>query len=159
LCYAIGMPTRSRLLSTADLTEARRLYEVDGFTYRQLGERFGVAMSTIRTLLVSVGVTSRPEGFQRRQPPLEPTPAPPPRFAVEVVPEVTGRLRIPMRTAEERRVRRWTGPELAAIAVEIASGRVTQAPCGRSGLPETNVAAWRGASFAFVVAMKRLHAA
>jgi hypothetical protein len=30
---------------------------------------------------------------------------------------------------------------------------------GRSGLPESNIAAWRGASFAFVMAMKRLRAA
>jgi hypothetical protein len=77
----------------------------------------------IRALLVTVGVASRPEGFQRRQPP-EPAPAPLPRPAVEIAPDVTGRLRIPMRTPEERRLSAWTVPELRAIEVELRAGRV-----------------------------------
>jgi hypothetical protein len=158
-CYLRRMPPRSRKLTLEDLTTARRLYERDGLTYRALADQFGVAMSTIRTLLVAVGVTSRPEGFQR-QPQPQPAPAPPPRPTVEIVPDVSGRLRIPMRTPRERRLRRWTAPELAALAVEIASGRVMHAPRGRLGLPERQTRQnWQAAGIALVMAMRRLRAA
>jgi hypothetical protein len=157
-CYPIGMPPRSRKLSLEDINAARLAYEA-GATYRDLAEQFGVAMSTIRTLLVAVGVTSRPEGFQR-QPQPEPAPAPPPRPAVEISPDVSGRLRIPMRTPEERRLRRWTAPELQAIGIEIALGQVIRAPRGRSGLPERQRPRdWQAAGIAFIMAMRRLRAA
>jgi transposase-like protein len=147
------MPPRSRKLSLEDINAARLAYEA-GATYRDLAEQFGVAMSTIRTLLVAVGVTSRPEGFQR-QPQPEPAPAPPPRPAVEISPDVSGRLRIPMRTPEERRLR-----ELQAIGIEIALGQVIRAPRGRNGLPERQRPRdWQAAGIAFIMAMRRLRAA
>jgi hypothetical protein len=130
-----AMPPRSRKLSTADLTAARLAYEA-GASYRALGERFGCAMSTIRALLVAVGVTSRPEGFQPCQPQLEP--APPPRPAVEIAPDVTGRLRIPCRTAAERSPSSsWPGasrsPAVASLGCPIASaGRTGRRPALRS---------------------------
>jgi hypothetical protein len=68
-------------------------------------------------------------------------------------------MKIPMRTPEERRLRRWTGPELAAIAQALRAGRVTFAPRGRSGLPEPSRATWQAAGIAFVTAMRRLRAA
>jgi hypothetical protein len=107
-------PMPSRKLSLEDLTEARRLYEVDGQSYRELGARFGVAMSTMRTLLAATGVMSRPVGWPTR-PQAQVTA--PPQPVVEIAPDATGRLRIPMRTPEERRLSRFTAPELAAIAV------------------------------------------
>jgi hypothetical protein len=61
---------------------------------------------------------------------------------VEIAPDATGRLRIPMRTAAERRLRAWTGPELQAIAQALAAGRVQHVPRGRSGLWERS---WREA--------------
>jgi hypothetical protein len=91
----------------------------------ELGARFGVAMSTMRALLVAVGCASRPVGWPKR---LQPEPAgPEPRPAVEIVPDVGGKLRIPMRTAEERRRHAWTAPDLQAIAVELRAGRAAGA--------------------------------
>ena len=54
----------------------------------------------------------------------------------------------------------WQPDELQAIAHEIAAGRFTVAPRGRSGLPEKiNLAARESAGFAFWLAMQRVKCA
>jgi hypothetical protein len=153
VCYLRLMPSRS--LSTADLTAAWLAYEA-GASYRELGARFGTSHSTIRVLLTATGVQSRPVGFQPRQ--LQPEP-PQPRSAVAIVSDITGRLRIPWRTAAERRLRRWTAAELQAIAVELRVGRVQRVRRGRSAYSEGRRIFHPGPSYAFVMAMKRLKAA
>jgi transposase len=46
----------------SDLTTARRLYEQDGLSFREIGAQFGVSHSTIGTLLRATGVQSRAVG-------------------------------------------------------------------------------------------------
>jgi transposase-like protein len=130
----------SRQLSTADLAAARQAYEA-GASYRELRSRYGTSNSTIRVMLAAVGVT-------------------PPQPAVEITPDVTGRLRIPWRTREERRMRRWTPAERQAIAVELAAGRVQRVRRGRSGLPERpSIAQRRDAEISFWRVLQRVKAA
>jgi hypothetical protein len=62
-------------------------------------------------------------------------------------------IKIPVRTYEERRLRRWTGLELAAIAQALAAGRVVQSR-GTSGLPEPSIEAWKAAKVALYIAMQ-----
>jgi transposase len=144
------MPSPSRKLSLEDLATARRLYEVDGLSHRAIAARFGVAHATIGALLRAAGATSRPVGNPNFR-----SQAPPPRPAVEIAPDARGRLRIPWRTPEERRLRRWTAAELQAIDVELRAGRVQRVRHRGSGNPR-----WHpGASFEFIVALKRLKAA
>jgi hypothetical protein len=82
------------------------------------------------------------------------------RPGVAVALDVTGRLRIPCRTAAERKARAWTAPEVAAIAQELRVGRITVISRGRSGLPErTSFADRESASVAFYVALQRVRAA
>jgi transposase len=52
----------SRVLTPSDLTTARRLYEQDGLSFREIGAQFGVSHSTIGTLLRATGVQSRAVG-------------------------------------------------------------------------------------------------
>jgi transposase-like protein len=146
----------SRQLSTADLAAARQAYEA-GASYRELRSRYGTSNSTIRVMLAAVGVTSRPQGWPPRP---KSEPAPPPQPAVEITPDVTGRLRIPWRTREERRMRRWTPAERQAIAVELAAGRVQRVRRGRSGLPERpSIAQRRDAEISFWRVLQRVKAA
>jgi hypothetical protein len=98
-----GRPCRPAARSHPDqLTAARRAYEA-GQSYQALADQHGVSKTTMIGLLRSVGVTSRPVGWPKR-PKSEP-PRPQPRPAVEIAPDVTGRLRIPLRTPEQRRCR------------------------------------------------------
>jgi hypothetical protein len=148
------MPT-SRKLTLQDLTAARQLYE-QGQSYRDLGARFGCSHSTIRALLTAVGCASRPVGWPQR-PPQPAPPQPRPRPAVEIAPDFTGRLRIPCRTREERRLRAWTAAERQAIAVELAADRVTVARRGQSGLPERRSIYYHDAArFAFWMALQKV---
>jgi hypothetical protein len=105
-------------------------------------------------MLRAVGVTARPVGFQPRPSP------PPPRPVVEIVPDVTGRLRIPCRTREERRSGHWWTPaERQAIEVEIAAGRVQRIPRGRSAYKDGRKIFSPGTTYDFLIAMKRLREA
>jgi hypothetical protein len=150
------MPT-GRSLTADQLTAARRAYET-GATFQALADQHGVSKTTMIKLLRSVGVTSRAVGWPKR--PKSDPPRPQPRPAVEIVPDVTGRLRIPLRTPEERRCRAWLPAELAAIAYEIRAGRFTIAPRGRSGLPEKiSASVWEAARFSFWLALQRVKAA
>jgi hypothetical protein len=155
------MPPGRRALTVEQLTACRIAYERDGASYRELGAQYGCSHSTIRALLAAVGVQSRPVGWPHWKRPPQPEPeAPQARPAVEVAPDVTGRLRIPWRSREERRVRDWTAAERRAIAVEVAAGRVMVAPRGRSGLPERpSRQDWTAAGVAFHRAMRRLREA
>jgi hypothetical protein len=125
-----------RKLSLEDLAAARQLYERDGLTYQALADRFGVGKATIRPLLVAVGRASRPVGWPQRPRPALPAEQPQPSPAAAIRYDFTGRLRIPCRSAAERRVRVWTSAELQAIEVELAAGRMQRVRRGRSGLPE-----------------------
>jgi hypothetical protein len=151
------MPSPSRKLTLEDLTAARRLYEA-GASYRVVAAQYDVSPDTVARMLKSVGVQSRPIGWPQRPKP-EPVP-PQPRSAVQIAPDVTGRLRIPWRTMEERRVRAWTPAERQAIAVDLAAGRVAVVRRGHSGLPERRTLAQATATaVAFRWAMERLKAA
>jgi hypothetical protein len=149
-----------RLLSADQLTAARRAYEA-GATFQALADQLGVSYSCIRGLLVALGCVSRPRGFERgtrprKAPPRPRTPPrPQPRPAVEIIP-APGRLRIPLRTPEQRRVRDWLPAELQAIAYELAAGRFVVIRRGRSGLPESSTATWDAARFAFYIAMQKV---
>jgi hypothetical protein len=149
-----------RSLSLEDVTAARVAYE-QGASYRELGQWYGVAHDTIARMLKAVGVVSRPVGWPHWKRPPQPAPeAPRTRPAVEIAPDVTGRLRIPLRTAEERRLRSWTSAERRAIEVEIAAGRVQRVRRGRSGLPERpSIAERQAANIAFWRALQEIKAA
>ena len=147
----------SRALSLADLTTARRLYEVDGQSYRDLGQRFGVSHSTIRVLLTATGCASRAVGWPQRPRQPAPPPAPPrPTIVFASTLDRAGRLRIPLRTAAERRRRWFTPPELEAIAQALRASVVLRHRPGRSGLPERHGRARGGATYAFVLAMQKV---
>ena len=149
------MPSRS--LCTADVTAARLGYEA-GERYQPLADRFGVSKSTMIAVLRSVGVSLRPRGRVPRPPgPVLVQPRP----VVEIVSDlITGRLRIPMRTAAERRFRAWTAGELAAIDQAVQAGRVLHVPRARSGLPErASIAERDAAHFAFWIALQKFKAA
>jgi hypothetical protein len=124
---------QSRSLSTADLTAARTAYE-GGASYRDLGQRYGVAHDTICRLLKAVGVVSRPAGWPQRPRSAPPAEQPPARPAVAITSDSTGRLRIPWRTAAERRLRAWTAAELQALAVELAQCTISAAMEGLAGM-------------------------
>jgi hypothetical protein len=157
-CYAIAMPT-GRPLSAQQLTEARRAYEA-GQSYRALGSQYGVNHKTVRVMLAATGVTSRPMGWPQRPRSAPAAGLPQPCPAVEIAPDVTGRLRIPLRTPEERRCRAWTAAELQAIGYELRAGRFVVIGRGRSGLHERiSPAVWDAARFAFWLALQKVRRA
>jgi transposase-like protein len=151
---------RGRSLTPDQLTAARRAYEA-GASFREIAAEHGVSHATIRMMLRAVGVESRPVGRPRR-----PQPAPRPAVLDCAVTDFQARLcqrpplRIPLRTREERRVHTWTAAELGAIEYELAAGRFTVAPRGRSGLPErVALGTVESARIAFYIALQRVRAA
>jgi DNA-binding transcriptional ArsR family regulator len=58
---AAEVSTRYRILSEADLAEARRMYE-RGWSLARLGGHFGVATRTVLNAFQRVGVPTRPVG-------------------------------------------------------------------------------------------------
>jgi hypothetical protein len=69
-------------------------------------------------------------------------------------------MKIPLRTPQQRRCHAWLLTELEAISYELAAGRFTVAPRGRSGLPERVPAAvWNAGHYVFWLAMQKVQRA